>query len=117
MTGVSNGLGASTTVTYGRLNDPTVYTKGTGAIYPLQDMIGAEYVVSKLASSDGVERTRTREPPSRASSPDSSDTASSPEKTRSVAGNLYPGIVVSYLSSRERRRSLSTLPSVWQVGQ
>jgi RHS repeat-associated protein len=54
MTGVSNGLGASTTVTYGKLNDPTVYTKGSGAAYPIQDMIGAQYVVSKVASSDGV---------------------------------------------------------------
>jgi RHS repeat-associated protein len=54
MTGVSNGLGASTTVTYGRLNDPTVYTKGSGATYPIRDMIGAQYVVSKIQSSDGI---------------------------------------------------------------
>jgi RHS repeat-associated protein len=54
MTGVSNGLGASTTVTYGRLNDPAVHTKGTGSVYPIQDMIGAQYVVSKIQSSDGI---------------------------------------------------------------
>ncbi len=54
MTTVSNGLGASTTATYGKLNDPTVYTKGSGAAYPIQDMIGAQYVVSRVQSSDGV---------------------------------------------------------------
>ncbi|MGH6870027.1 MAG: FG-GAP-like repeat-containing protein [Rhizomicrobium sp.] len=54
MTAVSNGVGATTTVTYGRLNDPTVYTKGSGATYPMQDMIGPEYVVSRIQSSDGI---------------------------------------------------------------
>jgi RHS repeat-associated protein len=54
MTSVSNGLGATTSVTYGRLNDPSVYTKGSGATYPLQDSIGAQYVVSSTADSDGV---------------------------------------------------------------
>jgi RHS repeat-associated protein len=54
MVSVSNGLNASTAVTYGRLNDPTLYTKGSGATYPIQDMIGAQYVVSKVQSSDGI---------------------------------------------------------------
>ncbi|HEY2070573.1 MAG TPA: FG-GAP-like repeat-containing protein, partial [Rhizomicrobium sp.] len=54
ITAVSNGLGASTAVTYGKLNDPAVYTKGSGATYPIKDTAGPEYVVSKLQSSDGI---------------------------------------------------------------
>ncbi len=59
MVSISSGLSPSatpitTTVTYGRLNDPTVYTKGTGATYPIQDAIGAQYVVSKVLASDGI---------------------------------------------------------------
>jgi len=55
MTGVSNGIGASVSVSYDRLNkNGSFYTKGTGAIYPIQDMDGAYYVVSQLGRSNGV---------------------------------------------------------------
>lgn len=54
MTTVSNGVGATTTVTYDRLNHATVYTKGSGASYPTQDVDGPLYVVSKLSTSNGI---------------------------------------------------------------
>lgn len=55
---VSNGLCASpcstTTVTYDRLNHGTIYTKGSGASYPTQDVINSSYVVASIASNNGV---------------------------------------------------------------
>ena len=48
MTTVSNGLGATTTATYDRLNHATIYTKGSGATYPMQDVNGAMYAVSSV---------------------------------------------------------------------
>ncbi|MBU6297683.1 MAG: VCBS repeat-containing protein, partial [Alphaproteobacteria bacterium] len=55
MTSVSNGIGATTTVTYDRLNkNGALYTKGSGATYPTQDMDGAFYVVSRVDQSNGV---------------------------------------------------------------
>jgi hypothetical protein len=54
MTSVSNGVGASVTATYDRLNHGTIYTKGTGASYPQQDMIGAYYAVSQTSTSNGI---------------------------------------------------------------
>ena len=56
--GIANGIGATTTVGYNRLNNnapgATVYTKGTGATYPTQDVIGASYVVSDVEASTGI---------------------------------------------------------------
>ncbi len=54
MTSVSNGVGATTTITYDRMNHGTVYTKGSGATYPQQDLIGPYYVVSQLSTSNGI---------------------------------------------------------------
>jgi len=55
MISVSNGLGATTTATYDRLNKNGVfYTKGTSATYPTQDMDGAQYVVKRIDSSNGI---------------------------------------------------------------
>jgi RHS repeat-associated protein len=51
--GVSNGIGANITVSYGRLNDATVYTKGTGSTYPDIDLVGPYYVVSRIDQSNG----------------------------------------------------------------
>jgi len=48
------GLGATTTLTYKPLTDPSVYTKGAGAIYPVQDVQAPMYVVSETATDDGI---------------------------------------------------------------
>ncbi len=55
MTTVSNGIGATTTISYDRINkNGSFYTKGTGATYPTQDMDGAYYVVSRVDTSNGI---------------------------------------------------------------
>ncbi|MHB8746299.1 MAG: glycoside hydrolase family protein [Gammaproteobacteria bacterium] len=54
MSAIANGLGATTTITYKPLTDSTVYTKGTGAVFPQQDFQGPMYVVSQFTTSDGV---------------------------------------------------------------
>jgi RHS repeat-associated protein len=54
LTKVTTGMGVSTSITYKPLTDPTVYTKGTSATYPEQDVIGPMYVVSEVDSDDGV---------------------------------------------------------------
>ena len=51
---ISNGLGASVTVTYDRLNHATIYTKGTGATYPTSDLVNAAFVVSRVDRSNGI---------------------------------------------------------------
>ena len=51
---VINGMGLNTTFTYKPLTDPSVYTKGSGAIFPAQDVQPSQYVVSKVAQSDGL---------------------------------------------------------------
>ncbi|HEY8949303.1 MAG TPA: FG-GAP-like repeat-containing protein [Rhizomicrobium sp.] len=52
---VHNGLGATTTIAYDRLNkNGTFFTKSTGAVYPYQDADGPSYVVSSLTVSNGV---------------------------------------------------------------
>jgi hypothetical protein len=55
MTGVTTGLGATTTISYDRLNDnPTLYTKDSTAVYPVQDFEGPLYVVSQVSASNGI---------------------------------------------------------------
>lgn len=51
---VTDGLGNETTFEYKPLTDSTVYTKGTGAVYPEQDSISSRYVVSELRQSNGI---------------------------------------------------------------
>ncbi|MDR5728113.1 MAG: FG-GAP-like repeat-containing protein [Terriglobia bacterium] len=52
---VSNGIGATTTVAYDRLNkNGTFFTRSTGAAYPYQDADGPSYVVSSFSVSNGV---------------------------------------------------------------
>jgi len=51
---VSTGLGAVTSLTYLPLTDATTYTKDNTAVYPVQDVQNAMYVVSSLSISDGV---------------------------------------------------------------
>ncbi len=55
MTSVSNGIGATTTITYDRLNrNGSFYAKGTTAAYPTQDVDGPLYVVSRVDASNGL---------------------------------------------------------------
>ncbi|HWD27598.1 MAG TPA: FG-GAP-like repeat-containing protein, partial [Rhizomicrobium sp.] len=55
MTSVSNGLGATTTVTYDRINkNGTFYTKGSPGAYPIVPIDAAVYVVSQVTSSNGI---------------------------------------------------------------
>jgi len=54
ITAVSNGIGATTNIAYDRLNDATVYTKGTGATYPTQDVENGMYVVSEVDTANGL---------------------------------------------------------------
>ena len=55
MTSVSNGIGATTTITYDRLNkNGSFYTKGSGAAYPTKDADGPFYVVSRIDTSNGI---------------------------------------------------------------
>jgi RHS repeat-associated protein len=52
---VSNGLGITTTFTYDRLNqNGTFYTKDTADTYPTVNIDGPFYVVSQVASSNGI---------------------------------------------------------------
>ncbi|HEV2365327.1 MAG TPA: FG-GAP-like repeat-containing protein [Caulobacteraceae bacterium] len=51
---VTNGLGVTTTVTYDRINNPAIYAKGSSAAYPIQDLDGPFYVVSRVDSSNGA---------------------------------------------------------------
>jgi len=54
MTSVSNGIGATTTISYDRLNkNGTFYTKGSGSTYPTEDVDGPFYVVSRVDASNG----------------------------------------------------------------
>ncbi len=48
-----------TSLTYKSLTDPSVYTKGTGAQFPVVDLQYPQYVVSEVETSDGIGGTRT----------------------------------------------------------
>lgn len=55
MTTISNGVGATTAITYDRLNkNETFYTRGSTAAYPIQDINGPIYVVSRVDTADGI---------------------------------------------------------------
>jgi hypothetical protein len=51
---VSEGLGATTTVTYTPLTKAALYAKATGSTYPTQDFQAPMYVVSRLDTSNGI---------------------------------------------------------------
>lgn len=54
LTLVRNGLGVSTYFTHGSMTDSTVYSKGSGATYPLIDLQIPLKAVKKLETSDGI---------------------------------------------------------------
>ncbi|MHB8727650.1 MAG: RHS repeat domain-containing protein [Sulfuricaulis sp.] len=51
---ITNGLGVQTVIFYKSLTDSMMYTKGTDAVYPYQDIQDATYVVSQFTQSNGV---------------------------------------------------------------
>jgi hypothetical protein len=51
---ITNGLGATTTVTYQPLTNSSVYTKDTTSMYPLVDVQTPVYVVSQANTSNGI---------------------------------------------------------------
>jgi hypothetical protein len=54
ITSVTSGLGAVVTISYDALTKSSVYTKGSGATYPVQEFQGPVYVVSRVDTSNGV---------------------------------------------------------------
>jgi RHS repeat-associated protein len=55
VTQVTNGHGGWTIFSYKPLTDPSVYLKGSGAIYPNVDMIVPMHVVASIRSRNGVD--------------------------------------------------------------
>ena len=51
---VSNGLNQKTEFEYKPLTDASVYTKGSGAVFPIMDYQGTSYVVSSMKVPDGI---------------------------------------------------------------
>lgn len=51
---ITNGLGAIVEIDYKRLTDSSVYTKGTSAVYPDQDVQAPLSVVSEQRTTDGA---------------------------------------------------------------
>ncbi|OZG72357.1 hypothetical protein BTA51_16640 [Hahella sp. CCB-MM4] len=56
---VVDAYGNESNLTYRPLTDESIYTKGSGASYPVVDVQGASQVVSKLETSNGVGGTNT----------------------------------------------------------
>ena len=54
LTTVTDSAGLATHISYQPLTDPSIYTKGSGAQYPIQDIVPPQYVVSQVASANGV---------------------------------------------------------------
>ncbi len=51
---VIDGLGAKSTISYLPMSNSTVYTKGSGAVYPVNDFSSAFQLVSQVSSDNGV---------------------------------------------------------------
>jgi RHS repeat-associated protein len=56
---ITDGLGASTSLSYKPLSDPSVYGKGSGSTYPTVELQDSTHVVSAVTSSDGIGGTNT----------------------------------------------------------
>jgi hypothetical protein len=54
----AGGLGSSSKLELGNFLSDSIYTKGTGSVYPEVDIQGPMYVVSKVTVDDGVGGTR-----------------------------------------------------------
>ena len=51
---ITDGHGAARSIAYKPLTDASVYSKGSGSVYPMQDVQTAMYVVSETAADDGI---------------------------------------------------------------
>lgn len=51
---ITDGFGNDVTIAYAPLTDGSVYTKGSGAIFPAIDVQGPMYVVKSYSASDGI---------------------------------------------------------------
>jgi hypothetical protein len=49
-----DGMGVRTDLTYLPMSDSSVYTRGTGAIYPLSDYCSSSYLVSQVSTDNGI---------------------------------------------------------------
>jgi len=56
---VIDGLGSKSTVQYLPMSDANVYTRGTGAIYPVSDFSTPSQLVAQVVSENGLGGTRT----------------------------------------------------------
>src|SRR5260221_3992793 len=54
LAGVTDGLGAFSTLAYKPISDATVYTKGSGSIYPTAEIQDATPVVASVSASNGI---------------------------------------------------------------
>jgi RHS repeat-associated protein len=50
----TDGFGVTAVFAYRPLTDASIYTRGTGAVYPEQDMQSSAYVVAELNTTDGT---------------------------------------------------------------
>jgi RHS repeat-associated protein len=60
LTTITNGLSLATTITYKALTDSSVYTRGTGAVYPAAEVTVARYVVAQVSADNGIGSTNTQ---------------------------------------------------------
>ncbi len=51
---IRDSLGHISTIDYWPITDPTIYEKGTGAVYPINDLQFATYVVGLVTTQDGL---------------------------------------------------------------
>jgi RHS repeat-associated protein len=56
---IADGYGNTVSVNYAPLTDSQVYTKGTGATFPVVDVISPMYVVKNYTTNDGIGGTYT----------------------------------------------------------
>ena len=54
VTGITDSLGRTTTITYAPMTDGAVYTKGSGAVFPEQEVQGSVHVVQEVSKDDGL---------------------------------------------------------------
>jgi RHS repeat-associated protein len=54
LAGITNGLGLTTELAYKPLTNSSVYTKGTGSAYPVQEVMAPRYVIAQVKADDGL---------------------------------------------------------------
>ena len=59
ITAITAAAGATTSIRYAPLTDPSVYIKGKGSVYPIKDLQAPQYVVSQVETSNGIGGTST----------------------------------------------------------